>query len=79
MQAIILRRSSITPKDLLLKFDLQIYKCVKSAPYLNQKNTNWALNMVLFALVLTKFFRIITFRRCSSGINSFNYDKLHQL
>ena len=42
----------------------------KSAPYLQQKCAYWSLNMVF----LNKFVPKSTIRRCSSGINFFDYD-----
>ena len=44
--------------------------CNKSAPYLHQKSAYFALNMVF----LTKFVPKSIIRRCSFGINLFDYD-----
>ena len=45
--------------------------CINFTPYLNQKSSNWGLNLVLFLvlMLLTEFVPISTIRRCSSGTN----------
>ena len=64
----------------MLIFDSPSKMCIKSGPFLYQKSDNWALNYgVLFMLwyvlmLLNKFVKSTTIRRCSSGIHSyFNY------
>ena len=59
--------------------------CIKSAPYLHQKNANKLLSVVFFyalvLMLLNKLFQNSTFRKWSSGIHLFNYDAkfLHQI